>query len=287
MFNVPQTKLNEFGELFKIHQMQVSGWDVYFQNIKMIIGRHRILDRDTYVKYYKNFTWDIPFESSPIDVFVPYDGEDETENEDIPEERRRKKSRLFTVNQMVPEYERLAKRITSEELHSTLPATHPVIMALDKNEVSLEDVIDDIFIYYSLYKYLEQMEQIRVKIFINYTPVIEWTVENIGEDVLRGFLSTNRINIDKVKKHSYLLFNRSDYDIVCTYYREIEDTNYQFDLGNFVEKLMSNIVLKTDIYIILAIYLTASFAIADIKDGNESPCTKYVKDVIVKNHFDV
>lgn len=286
MFKVPQAKLNEFKKLFQLHQRQISDSVIYFENVKMLNGRHRILDRDTYVEYYKNFTWDIELTSSPIDAFVPYDGPDEEIGEDIPAERKRKKKRLFTVNDLVPEYKRIANRVTSEELHQTLPATHPVIMALDLHEVTMQDVLDDIFIYYSIYKYLERIERLRVEIFVTYTPVIEWTVNNIKKDELTKFLVSNRIREEKLRKYNDYLFLRADFDIVCAYYNNIEKPEFQFDMSNLLKKLISNIVLKTDIYIILAIYLTASFAIADIKEGNTSPCTDYVKDVIVANHFD-
>ena len=67
-------------------------------------------------------------------------------------EREPKKTKLFVTNQTVPEYERIQKRITLEELKNTLGETHPVIIALNDNKVTLEDVVDDIFIYYCLFK---------------------------------------------------------------------------------------------------------------------------------------
>ena len=88
MFNVPPAKTHEFEKLFKTHQVQISACDVFFQNIRLLNGRHRILDRNTFDEYYKNFTADIELKTSPIDAFIPNDIEptdtpDEIDPEDL------------------------------------------------------------------------------------------------------------------------------------------------------------------------------------------------------------
>lgn len=283
MFNIPQSRINEFARLFETHRVQISACDVYFQNIRMLNGRHTILTRDDYAQYYKNFTWDIPLETSPIDAFVPCDRSEWSnppQESTGDEEVKLRPMRLFVVNQLIPEYQRIAKRVTSEELHKTLNATHPVIMAMDNNKVTLSDVIDDIFIYYCLFKYLDQIETIRIQIFSNMTPAIEYVVENMTADKLKRYMDRSKLDPEKIAKNREFVFFKPFYDKICEYYKENPDPLYAFDLDNLIDRLITNIVLKSDIYIILAIYLTASFAVADIKRGIDSPCVNYVREVL-------
>lgn len=275
MFNVPQPKVNEFEKLFSNHQLNISACDVYYANIRMITvnARGYVMKRDDFVKYYKTFTSDIELVTSPIDAFVPI-----TPDEQPKEENQRPK--LFVVNQTVPEYGRIKNRITMDELKKTLPETHPVIVALNNNEVSLDDIIDEIFSYWCMYKYLEQIDRIRLAIFSNMTPIIEYVVENIRFDQLKNYLKTDKINLEKIDKHDELVFFEADYKMICEYYDQCESVDYRFDLDNLIKRLITNICLKSDIYIILGIYLTASFAVSDIKTHAESPCVNYVRDVL-------
>ncbi len=280
MFNVPQSQVNLFAKLFETHRVQISACDVFFQNIRLLNGRHTILTRDDYVNYYKAFTWDIELESSPIDTIIPC-GDDAPEEQTESTEREPKKTKLFVTNQTVPEYERIQKRITIDELKNTLGETHPVIIALNDNKVTLEDVVDDIFIYYCLFKYIDQIERIRIQIFSNMTPAIEYVVNNIDYDDLKRYLVTNKINPDKVNKHQDLLFFAPDYQMICKFYQTNDDPFVPlFDLDNLINRLMTNICLKSDIYVILAIYLIASFACADMKAHTESPCVAYTRTVL-------
>ena len=112
MFNVPQKKVNEFHKLYDNHRMLISGCDVFFVNIRMLNGRHTIMDRQTFVDNYKTFTADIDLETSPLDAFIPNSEEESDE-----------KTRLFLVNRDVPEYERIKKRVTLDELKNTLGET--------------------------------------------------------------------------------------------------------------------------------------------------------------------
>lgn len=274
MFNVPQTKVNEFSQLMSQHRVNISACDVFFTNVKMLTlnGRNSIMKRNDFVEYYKNFTWDIELETSPIDAFVPVTADEK------PAENQRPK--LFVVNQTVPEYDRIRKRITLEELKNTLPETHPVIVALNNNDVALEDIIDEIFSYWCLYKYLDQIDRIRMMIFSNMTPVIEYVVENITFEQLKAYLATDKINPEKIEKHDDLVFFEADYKMICEFYEKNEDPAYHFDLDNLIQRLITNICLKSDIYIILGIYLTASFAVSDIKTHAESKCADYVRDVL-------
>ena len=277
MFKLPQGMVNEIiSKRSKIHTYLVAQCQGYIEAAGLINGKHIILSRDDYVQYYKNFTWDIELKSNPLDAFIPVP-------ERIPiriNETDKKRTREFIVNRdELPDYERIAKRITMDELRSTLNPTHPVIMALDQNKVTLEDVVDDIYIYFCLFKYIDEITTCRLQMFSNMTPAIEYVVNNITINDIRTFLTRNKIDPDKVEKYDAGMFFEQDYNGVCKFYMS-DESPCNIDVDNLINRLITNIVLKTDIYIILAIYLVLSFAISDFKRGIESECTKYVCEVL-------
>lgn len=280
MFNVPQSMINEImGTRAKIHHSLVMTCGIYLNANLMINGKHSVLSRDDYRDNYKNFTWDIAVESSPLEAFIPTDKSipirfDLLENLDD----ANKRSREFIINRELPEYERLAKRITLDELKSTLNPTHKVLMALERGKVTLDDVIDDIFIYLCVFKYVDEINTARIQMFSNMSPVIEYVVDNIGYDDLKRYLKRDKVDPEKLEKHEDNVFFDQDYKMVCKFYEN--EAPVKFDVDNLIERLITNIVLKSDIYIILAIYLAASFAISDFRCGTDSPCVKYVTDVL-------
>lgn len=282
MFNVPQTKVNEFAKRFNGapaediigHRQLVTTSDIFFHNIRLLNGRHTILTRDDFVEYYELITSDIELVSHPIDTIVP------CENDKVPEGQKQK---LFTFNQTVPEYERIKNRVTLESIHRDLPATHHVVVALDKNEVTLENVVDDVFLYWLVFRYIKQIELTRLKMFSNFSPVVEYVVENIDLATLRRYLITDKVNDEKVEKHEDMLFFAPDYMQTCKFYMDAENADKNiplFDLDNLVDRLLSNICLKSDIYIILAIYLAASYAMSDFDRKIDSPCVNFVRNVL-------
>ena len=56
------------------------------------------------------------------------------------------------------------------------------------------------------------------------------------------------------------------------------------DVQLLMQKLISNLVLKSDIYIIMAVYTVLSFAQSEMMHGitDRDECSKYVIDVISK-----
>ena len=143
----------------------------------------------------------------------------------------------------------------------------------------MDDVLDDVFIYYSIYKYLERIGEFRIKEFANFSDAIEYVVENIRLDELKDFIKRGeKVDDKKVDKLADYVFFETDYNSICDFYEKEYEPSFRLDL--LLDKLITNIVLKSDIYIILAIYLAASFAVSDFKRGIESPCVNYVREVL-------
>lgn len=271
MLNIPAKKLAEFKELFKKHKVNIAACNVFFQNIRMLNGRHKMLDRKTYHDNFLNALSDIELVTSPIDAFIPGDvskGED-----------------LFNVNQMAPEYIEISKRIPLSLLEESFGAANELVMELKENPNKLIIVHDDIFIYFCLYKYLDQIDMTRLNSFSNYTPVIEYIVENITLKDWRSYVVSRRVNEEKYESKCEDCFFNPDISATHKFYANPVDEGVPtIDVVNLLMRLATNIVLKTDIYTVVGVYLILSFAMMDFINGktNDSPCAVYVRDVLSK-----
>ena len=203
------------------------------------------------------------------------------------------KQRLFEVNrtqEAFPEYFRIKNRVTEQELRNTLGETHPVIMALVNNEVTMDEIIDDIAIYWAVYKYLEQITIIRMQIFSNMTPLIEYVEDHFGtvKDLKRA-IHVNKINPKKVGMYrNSLMFFGPDFTKVCECYKDADKhpkIPIHFDLEKTIDMLLSSTDVKADRLIVLGIYLIASFAVSDFMQPDEvqdKRCMDYVTNVLSK-----
>jgi hypothetical protein len=280
MMLIPIGLDRKWDTIYKQHQYLVNSCNIYFNTIKLINGKHKLLDRDGFVEYYKNILEDIELTSHPIDLFIPnekMDEELESQDGTVPQ--------IVVVSRETPEYERIKKRINLDDLYATIPETHPVHMELKKNPGKLDIVIDDIVTYWCLYKFMHHIEMVHLKEISAMKPVIEYVVENIDIDKWKEFLtSTRRINDKKVNKWMEDNFFGPDYEHTCNFYQSesVENQAIVIDVMNLLRRMCSNIVFNSDIYIIIAVYLILSFSKVDIKEGNfdGSPCAKYVQDVI-------
>ena len=287
MFNLPDKTANEFKKLFETHRVQISAMDVFYQNIRMLNNKGKLLDRDSYSEYVLGILNDIELVSSPIDAFIP-DVSDETdapvENDSTEEEDE--DDSIFKINRSVPEYVKIKNRMTLEFIYEILPMTHPVVMKLKENNMLLETVVDDMFIYYCLFKYLDQISKIRLMMYSNTTPIIEYVVCNIDEKAIKNHLVSKNINVDKCREKAGEIFFDPDLMIMHKFYVKghEKDNIRSFDTSNLFLRLLNNITIKSDIYIILGIYTTLSFAMSDITNEkiSDSPCIVYVRDVLSK-----
>ena len=112
MFNLPDKTANEFKKLFETHRVQISAMDVFYQNIRMLNKKNKLLDRDSYSEYVLGILNDIELVTSPIDAFIPDVSDDETEEVNSVEENEKEDDdSIFKINRSVPEYEKIKNRM--------------------------------------------------------------------------------------------------------------------------------------------------------------------------------
>ena len=273
MFNVPQSTLNQFKELYDDHLLYINTCNIYFHTIRLINGKHKILDRDTYTEYYQNIMNDIEMETIPLDAFIPNDDENT------------KSDSIFMVNRDIPEYVKLRKRVKLDDIFETFPATHPVHMTLKENPNRLDDVADDVFLYYAIFKYLKYIDQLRLEDIGRMTPVIEYIVNNFDINQMKSYLDRTKIDEEKCMKYWEDIFFLPDMNHTKSFYLDEEHSGFDpFDVVQLMKRFLTNIVFKSDIYIICGIYLILTFSKVDIMENNYegSPCATYVRDVLSK-----
>lgn len=287
MFNIVGKQREEFFQLYEGHRMNISAANVYFQNIRLLrTYKTEIVTFDAYKEYYKTILDDVKNESSPIDCLIPNDQKLENEDSDdpnaeiiVPEDYK-----LFVINQEVPEYKQIDARIRADKMEEYIPPEHPIRMAVMDNASKINQIIDEIFIHWLTCKYLETIETLHIQTFSNFTPVIEWVVDNISIDDLKDFLRSNKVNEKKVRSKTHEFIFKPDLSRMKKFYDEEHNGFPKIDVVNLIGRLVSNEVVKSDIYIITAIYLILSFAMTDIYNNNisESPCAAYVQGILSK-----
>jgi len=279
MMLIPMGLDRQWTNIYKQHQYLVNSCNIYFNTIKLVNNKHKLLDRFGFVEYYKDILDDIELTSHPIDLFIPNDNMDEElENQDghVPQ--------IVTVSHNTPEYERIKKRINLDDLYATIPATDPVHIEMKKNPGKLDIVVDDIMIYWCVFKFMHMIEMIHLKEVSVMKPVIEYTVEHITLDQWKEYMASRRVNEKKIAKWMEDNFFGPDYEHTCAFYasESVDNKAIVINVDELLRKLCTNIVFNSDIYIIIAVYLILSFSMADIMEGNfeGSPCATYVRDVI-------
>jgi hypothetical protein len=284
MFNIIGKQLDEFYRLYEAHRMNISATNVYFQNIRLLnTYKTELLTRNDFSEYYKTILDDVKNTSSPIDCLIPNeqklvneDSDDPNAEIEVPEDYK-----LFIINQEVPEYKTIAARIKADDMNGTFPQTHPVRMAVNENPAKIEQVIDEAFIHWLTFKYLDTIETLHIQTFSNFTPVIEWVVNNITLKDLKNFIISKNIHSEKVRAKTHEFIFKPDLSRMKKFYDEEHEGFPKIDVVKLLEKLISNTVVKSDIYVVAAIYLTLSFAMTDIYNGNvDEPHVKYVRDVL-------
>ena len=285
MFNIPGKEKDEFYHLYEGHRMIISTTNVYFQNIRLLnTYKTELITRDDFKEYYKGILDDVENVSPPVECLIPNEQKFINEDSDDPnaEIQVPEGYKLFVVNQLVPEYKTIDARIRGDKMEDVLPADHPARMAVLDNPEKMTQVIEEIFIHWLVFKYLDTIEKLHIQTFSNYTPVIEWAVNNIDEKTLKNYLISKRINSDKVSSKTHEFIFKPDLSRMKKFYSEDHGDFKAIDIISIIGKLVTNEVVKSDIWIVAALYLTLSFAMTDIYNNQieESPCAKYVRDVL-------
>jgi hypothetical protein len=270
MINIPRGE--EYYNLFTNHRLHVSACNIFFNTCKMISTRKTKFTRDMYKQYFEGELCEIELSSSPIEAFVICG---ETEDEDS----------LWTVNRLTPEYEKIKLVVTMEHFLEVVPMDNESAMAVKEDPINMDRVWDDIFVHFSVLKYLAQIEVIRLKMYSNAAPMIEYVVNNVSlKNFKNDYLHSNRLDDEKYAKHGKEIIFNPDIARCQKFYAVPHGDIPAFDVINLMNRLTKNLVMKSDIYIILAVYMILVFAMSDvfIQKDVESPCADYVKNVLSK-----
>ena len=272
MLTLSQTTISEYKKIFDTHKVHIAAMNVFFQNIRLVNNHHKYINREMYHDGFLITLSDIELVTPPTDAFVP----DESDDAEYP----------FIPNQLCPEYMEISKRITLALLEDAMGPANELIVELKEKPEIMVNIHDDIYTYFMLFKWIDQIDMIRLKIFSNYTPIIEFIVQNYSLQDWKNYLYKKKKNIDKyIEKCEDLLFN-PDINMTQKFYfveNNSEDVP-KFDVQDLLIRLVTCTTFSYDIYLCLGMYLIASFAMSDFKNKNitESPCAEYVINVLSK-----
>ena len=284
MFNIPMKNIKDFKKMFEAHVLGTSQCNLMYYHIKLIAKRAKVLSREDYLEHFNLFS-DIDLVTMPMDTFVeiPRDDIDEDDDAELTEDD----FKILEINRLCPEFVKIQNRISEEQIRLNLPPDHSVIKHLDDPEKNNEAVIDvftcDCFYHYCVQQYLKKIDKLRIALISNVTPLIEWVVDNLTLDDIEKYLSvTKNINTEKIEEYSDDVFFKPDYDYLQKFYMIPHKDVLQFDVKDLFDRLISNIVVKSDIYIIIAVYMLLSYCKVPLEadDMTDEKCVSYVRDVI-------
>lgn len=262
--------IQELAQRFNVHKANIAACNIYFQTIRMLNGQHSNVDRDTFQNCFRDALSDIDLETPPTDAFIP-----------DPEE----KGKLFRVNRLAVEYLKIVERMPLSLLEEAFGPANALVILCKHDPKELEKTYDDIFIYFCLFKYIDTIEILRLNMFSNFTPMIEWIVENITIDDWKKYLLKSKPDPEKyAAKCEDILFNP---DVAATFkfYSNNDDPNIpDFDVCDLMMRIVTNMVVKNDIFLVLGTYLLIAFAMSDFnnKKAEDSKCGIYVREVLSK-----
>lgn len=268
---IPYEKRSGFENDLKAHRLSVSATNIWFQHICLLDIKWKLINRETFVKNYRNILEDIELETPPTDFFK----DNEDENAEDP----------MVIDHEAPEYQKIKDRVLAENIFDILDPMSEAFFALNEDyETAIEVVLDDIYIHWAIFKYIRQIDMIRItRIYTNLTPLIEYVVENVTLKDYQNHIHSKRINDDKVKEYCDDILFGPDQSKVQKFYAEGHGDIPGFDVENLIKRIVSNIDITQDRFIPLGVFFCLSFSITDICKGNmDAPCVKYIRDVLCK-----
>jgi len=275
MFNINRSKIVDFNQIFNNHRYFVNRMNIYLLNIQLIGNGYRHMDQETYNTCFRNALSAIELNSDPIESIVPYSDVDTDGFEN---------DRSFYLNYETEEAKAIVEKIDADVMRDTLLPGSDLAAKFANEEVSLKDLVDDVYLHYLVTKYWEQVNALRFQAYSNLTPLIEYTVELVNEKTLKNYMVSRRENIEKYEMKCRDIICNYEMSIVCRTFNN-EELLSKFDIKTFdLQKLMislaTNLTVKTDIYIILGIYGAISFASVELsksKIDKLSPCVDFVR----------
>lgn len=280
MFKTKGLSLNDASNAVYRHTMLVNRMNIYFLNIRLIARKYRHMDYKTYTVCFANSLSGIALESDPIETVVPY-ADEETDGF--------KNDRDFYLNYETPEAKAINELLTEEVVRDTLLPDSELLMKFINNEVSLADIIDDVYLHYIVDKYWQQIAMLRFQAYTNLTPLVEYVSTNITMRDIMNHITTKKVNLDKYIQHSKpIIFNKELADICKIFSNEelmksIGSKPFKFD--EFIQRLVTNYTIKSDIYIITAIYQTCSIASIEINKPTGSDFSRCVNLVKIISEY--
>lgn len=261
--------LKEIAERFKVHTANIAACNIYFQTIRMLNAQpSNNVDRDTFAKDFRDALSDIDLETPPTDAFIP-DPED--------------KEHIFRVNRLAAEYIKIVERLPISLLEEVYGPANALVILCKHDPKELEKTYDDIFRYFCMFKYIDTIEILRLNMISNFTPMIEWIVENVTLKDWQNYLIKKKPDPEKYAAKCEDIFFNPDIAATFKFYTENADpTVPKFDVVNLMMLIVTNMVVRHDIFLVLGVYLIISFAMGDFnnKKAEDSPCGKYVREVL-------
>jgi hypothetical protein len=308
MIMIPNKMLPELNERLKHHTAEIAACNVYFQMARMANGLATLLDRNTYQEIFINILSDIELVTPPTDAFVPVDNpafeafkrNNPMEDGETPEAYRERMeptweaekadyeekygNKLFVVNQLTPEYVAITEKLPIHAIETIFEPTSALMILIKHDQKKLEEFYDDLYIWYNMFKYLDMIDMIRLETFSNFNYMIEWIVNNVNFKDWQEYLTSNRVNEEKYALTCENLIFNPDIAAARKFYFMPKDENIpQFDVVNLMQRVVTNMRLKSDVHIVLATYLIIIYAMIDINAGKyDSESATYVREILSK-----
>lgn len=265
-------------EVWNTHRLGVVGLNIYYHNIRALKQRtFQFITQETYDSYFAGILHDINLESSPVDTIIPNDS---------PDEQAAYQS-LFSVNTEIPEYDRVRKRITLDDIYQTLPETNDTRVKMTEHPEALPNLVDEIFVYFVIENYKYFIDEGHLEMLSNMKETLEWVADNVDEKTIKSFIHTTKINYKKLNEKLKNATFFPEYKRTKIFYEEPHGDIPAIDIETLLGLLFTNCDTETDMVIVTAIYMILSYAMPDIDNANVVPTTdmrhvNYIKNVISK-----
>ena len=272
MFKIPPAKLVEYKQILELHKLYINTMSIYYTNTRLLINKHKYLDRETYLEYFREALNRVEMVSDPIELIIPNDGDDDDD-------------RPFYLNHETQEWKDLTELLPLDVLLNSLPDTNEIVLKIKNNEIDPNDVLEDIFLYFCMYKFYDHVDLMRKQIVTNLSDLIEYVMNKISIKDIDNHRTSKKIKQERYVKNCKDIIFTPEFTMLWNFFKDkdkLKDINIKpFDVRELMMLLTSNIDTKTDILVILGIYEIISCAMFDIvmKPNYETEQIKFTHDI--------